>query len=265
MLAHGLRALAIVGGLLGLGTVPAHSDDMHSVRIDVERSLPLDVLERLAVEHPLVFRGSTPRGAAIYRERVNGVVLLASANTVATGVLVSDRGDIVTNEHVLRVAHRARGDEWVAVWFKPPGGIRPAKADFLLARVLQRDTKRDLAHIRLAQRVPSRANAVPLATTVPDVGHEVFTIGHLKTYLWSFGQGVVAQVRSDYQWQYADGIPRSATAIQTQAVATAGSSGSPLLNDAGAVIGIVVGSVTEAHGIYFAVSVEHVRELLRTR
>jgi S1-C subfamily serine protease len=235
---------------------------MQSVRIDVERGLPLDVLERLAATHPLVFRGSTPRGATIYRERVNGVVLLASTNTVATGVLVSDQGDIVTNEHVLRAAHRARGGEWVAVWFKPSAGTRPAKADFLLARVLQRDMRRDLAHIRLAQGVPSRATAVPLAISVPDVGQDVFTIGHPQTYLWSFGHGVVAQVRSDYQWQYGDGIRRSATAIQTQAVATAGSSGSPLLNDAGAVVGIVVGAVTEAHGIYFAVAVEHVRELL---
>jgi hypothetical protein len=52
---------------------------------------------------------------------------------------------------------------------------------------------------------------------MPHVGQDVFTIGHPKAYLWSFGQGVVAQIRPDYEWKYQDGILRSATAIQTQA------------------------------------------------
>ena len=41
-----------------------------------------------------------------------------------------------------------------------------------------------------------------------------------------------------------------------------GSSGAPLLDDKGAVVGIVVGSAADAEGVYFAVSVQHVRELL---
>jgi hypothetical protein len=36
-----------------------------------------------------------------------------------------------------------------------------------------------------------------------------------------------------------------------------------LLDDKGSVVGIVVGWAAEAQGIYFAVSVQHVRELLR--
>lgn len=41
-----------------------------------------------------------------------------------------------------------------------------------------------------------------------------------------------------------------------------GSSGAPLLDDTGAVVGIVAGSAAETQGVYFAVSVQHVRELL---
>jgi hypothetical protein len=62
------------------------------------------------------------------------------------------------------------------------------------------------------------------------VGQDVFTIGHPKAYLWSFGQGVVSQIRPDYEWRYQDGIPRSATAIQTRAPINPGDSGGPLLN-----------------------------------
>jgi len=148
------------------------------------------------------------------------------------------------------------------VWFKPSKGVRPAKRSFLLAKVLQRNQRRDLAHIRLAQLMPQTATVIPLASLMPNVGQEVFTIGHPKTYLWSFSQGVVSQIRPDYEWRYQDGIPRSATTIQTQAPVNPGNSGGPLLNEEGAVVGIVVGSATETEGVYFAVSVQHVRELL---
>ena len=97
---------------------------------------------------------------------------------------------------------------------------------------------------------------------MPAVGQEVFTIGHPKTYLWSFGQGVVSQIRPDYQWRYRDGIQRSTTTIQTQAPVSPGNSGGPLLDQEGAVVGIVAGSAAETDGVHFAVAVQHVRELL---
>ena len=249
-------------GLLCGAVLPACADDLTAVRVDLERTLPEQALEGFFASPPLVFRGVPPRGSMVYRERVNGVVLIASTNMVGTGVVVSEQGDIITNEHIVRDAHRARGDEWVAVWFKPSDGTRPAKTNFLLAKVLQRSERRDLARIQLAQLMPQTATVIPLASVMPYVGQDVFTIGHPKSYLWSFGQGVVSQIRSDYEWRYRDGIPRSATAIQTQAPVNPGDSGGPLLNDEGAVVGIVVGSATETEGVSFAVSVQHVREVL---
>jgi S1-C subfamily serine protease len=249
-------------GALWLIASPGSAEDLPRVRVDLERALPEEIFERFAASLPLVFRGVPRRGSAVYRERVNGVVLIASTDTVGTGVVVSGRGDIVTNEHIVRASHKARGDEWVAVWFKPSNGGRPSKSDFLLARVLRKNQRRDLAHIQLAQVMPSTATVVPLASLIPNIGQEVFAIGHPKTYLWSFSQGVVSQIRPDYEWTYRDGIPRSATAIQTQAPVNPGNSGGPLLNDEGAVVGIVVGTATEMDGVSFAVSVQHVRELL---
>ena len=110
--------------------------------------------------------------------------------------------------------------------------------------------------------MPPTATVVPLAAVVPDVGQDVFTIGHPRTYAWSFTQGVVSQIHHDYRWRYDDGVQRTATAIQTQAPINPGNSGGPLLNDAGAMVGVVVGSAAEAHGACFAVAVQHVRELL---
>jgi S1-C subfamily serine protease len=262
---HGIWVLgvSVVIGLLGVVASPASADDLGPIRVDVERALPEDALDRVLASPPLVFRGAPHRGSLVYRERVNGVVLIASTNTVGTGVVVSEQGDIITNEHVIRDAYKARGDEWVAVWFKPSNGARPAKSDFFLARILQRNQRRDLAHVQLAQLMPQSAVVIPLATVMPSIGQEVFTIGHPKTYLWSFSQGIVSQIRPNYEWKYPDGILRSATAIQTQAPINPGDSGGPLLDDEGAVVGIVVGSATETDGVYFAVSAQHVRELLR--
>jgi S1-C subfamily serine protease len=257
-----IKRLGASIGLLYAAVLPASADDLKAVHIDLERTLPEPALERLFAAPPLVFRGVPPRAPAVYRERVNGVVLIASTKTVGTGVVVSEHGDIITNEHIVRNAHRARGDEWVAVWFKPSDGVRPAKSNFLLAKVLQRSERRDLAHIQLAQLMPQTATVIPLASVLPDVGQDVFTIGHPKAYLWSFGQGVVSQIRPDYEWRYQDGIPRSATTIQTQAPINPGDSGGPLLNDDGAVVGIMVGSAMETEGVSFAVSVQHVREVL---
>lgn len=256
------RRLAAAAALLWLGVAPAAGADLAAIQLDVRQKLPEPALDALFAAQPITFRGVPARGPAIYRERVNGVVLIASTKTVGTGVVVSAAGDIVTNEHVVRDAHRAQGEAWIAVWFKPLNGVRPAKDQFLLARVVQRNERRDLAHVRLAQTLPTTASVVPLASGMPDVGQEVFTIGHPKTLLWSLTQGVVSQIRPDYQWRYEDGVARSATAIQTQAVVEAGNSGGPLLDDKGAVLGIVVGSPADVHGVYFAVSVQHVRELL---
>lgn len=253
---------AVAIGLLGLGLVGASADDLQPVRADLEHALPHKALKRFFDSHPLVFRGVPPRGSTIYRERVNGVVLIASTKAIGTGVLVSDQGDIVTNEHVVQAAHRAQGHEWVAVWFKPPPGARPARHSFLLAKVLQRNAQRDLAHIRVVDGLPSTARVVPLAAITPAVGQDVFTIGHPRTDLWAFGEGKVAQIRPNYRWKYDDGVARNATAIQTQAPVDPGSSGGPLLDETGAIVGIVVGSASPAQGVYFAVSVEHVHELL---
>src|SRR6266705_3455036 len=69
-------------GLLCVVVLPASADDLKPVRIDLERTLPEQALERVFAAPPLVFRGVPPRAPAVYRECVNGVVLIAPSNTV---------------------------------------------------------------------------------------------------------------------------------------------------------------------------------------
>src|SRR4029450_11627120 len=100
-------------GLLGIAVSPASADDLRSIRVDLERALPEQAVDRSLASPPLVFRGAPHRGSMVYRERVNGVVLIASTNTVGTGVVVSGHGDIITNEHTFRHRPKASGEEWV--------------------------------------------------------------------------------------------------------------------------------------------------------
>jgi serine protease Do len=261
MIARACAVLALLVALAG----PAAALDLGAIHAEVERALPREALESLGAPPPLVLRRAINPREAIYNQRVDGVVLLASTRTVASGVLVSEAGDIVTSEHLVQQAHRAAGEDWIAVWFHPVTPTAPALArpSFVLARVAQRDPRRDLARLRLVQPVPDTATVVPLGSMVPAAGKKVFTIGHPKSAGWTFGEGVVADVRPGFQWRYDDGITRSATAIQLSAPIATGSSGGPLFDERGAMVGVVVAAGGGTPGVGFAVAVQHVHELLQ--
>src|SRR5262249_36016959 len=148
--------------------------------------------------------------------------------------------------------------------FKPTGAARPDKDKFMLARVIRKLPLRDLALVRLVDPAPVTSTVLQIAAGVPEIGQEVFVIGHPKGYFWSLTQGIVSQIRPGHAWHYDDNIPRVATAIQTQAPINPGNSGGPLLSDDGSIVGIVAGGAEEAQGIFFAVAASHLLELTRS-
>jgi len=259
----------VVAAAMALAGAPARvpADDLDSVRAEVDRALPRDELARIVVPPPLVFRRSLTPVDLIYNQRVDGVVLLASTKTVATGVLVTEAGDIITNDHIVQHAQRVGADDWIAVWFRPsmPSQGTPL-GNFLLARVVQRDPGRDLARLQLAQPPPDSAAPIPLVSVVmPAVGKKVFPIGHPRSTGWRFAEGTVSVVHPDYRWDYGDGVPRRAAAIEMspQLQITTGNSGGPLFDERGVMVGVVAGSAASRQGVGFAVAVQHVHSLLQ--
>jgi S1-C subfamily serine protease len=240
------------------------AEELDAVRVEVERALPQQALVSIAVPPPLVFRRSLTPVDLIYNQRVDGVVLLASTKSVATGVLVSGSGDIITNDHIVQHAQRVGADDWIAVWFRPSSPSQAAPlGSFLLAQVVRREPGRDLARLRLAQPPPGTAIPIPLGTVTPAVGKKVFTIGHPGSKAWKFGEGTVSEIRTNYQWRYPDGVPREATAIRMEADIATGNSGGPLFDERGVMVGVVVGSATQQQGVGFAVAIQHVHDLLK--
>lgn len=245
--------------LCGVSWATHAAADMSTVRRDLAKALPRNEFQRKVADIVDV-RGP---GASVYKDRANGVVIVGGKGSIGTGALLNGQGEIVTNEHVARTAHRADGGEWLAIWFKPADGAQVDLEKFLTAKVIKKDPQHDLAIIRLTTPLPAGATLIPLASARQDVGSEVFVIGHPQGLFWSLTQGIISQIRPGWEWVAGDdGIRHKATTIQTQAPINHGNSGGPLLDPKGEILGIVSFGHADAQGLSFAIAVDHVRELM---
>lgn len=190
--------------------------------------------------------------AKIYKKYARSTVLIQNKGSLGSGALVSRSGYIVTNWHVVRGADR------VNVAFKPTDDRKNAtKEDLRPARVVKVDQIVDLALVQV-DSIPEDIAVIPLGS-IDDisVGSDVHAIGHPQGQQWSYTQGIVSQIRSDYKW-----LQFSATVIQTQTPINPGNSGGPLLDDNGKLVGINSFTQTGTDGLNFAVGVDEVKRFL---
>jgi hypothetical protein len=181
----------------------------------------------------------TPMSLEDLVARVSPAVVIVETS-VGRGSGVFVRPDtVITNAHV------AGSDLSVRV--------RRASGDVTTARVETVARDLDLAVLRLSS-APAEQAIVSLGTAGGiRAGQEVVAIGSALGVLQNtVTRGIVSGVRQ------AGGV----TLIQTDAAINPGNSGGPLVDRQGNVIGINTMGVASAQGISFAVSVDHVRELL---
>ncbi len=113
---------------------------------------------------------------------------------------------------------------------------------------IDQDGNRDLALIKLGQRLPGRrAN---LARSLQAVASRAYVIGAPKGYGFSISDGLVSQIR------YVDGFPQ----YQISNPISPGNSGGPVLDARGRLIGIVSWTKSDAQSVSFAIPT---REILR--
>jgi S1-C subfamily serine protease len=167
------------------------------------------------------------------------------AISVGSGVVIDERGTILTNWHVADSAPRLK------VIFA--NGLE-AEADVVGAK-----PDDDLAVIR-ARHIPDDLKPATLVSTGGlRPGDEVVAVGFPFAIGPSVSHGVVSGLKR--VWDFADGR-RMTNLIQFDAAANPGNSGGPLVNRNGEVLGIVTGILnpTEQHvfiGIGFAVPIEN--------
>lgn len=214
------------------------------------------LLGRLQPERPdLITRGANE--VELFRKVSPGVVLVVTKGGSGSGSVISADGQVLTNWHVVKGYKKS-----VSVVFKPTSGTAIKPSDVYAAQVINIDEVPDLALLQI-NSPPSNLTVLPLGTMAEvQVGADVHAIGHPAGEYWTYTRGFVSQVRPTYRWTVGDGLAHEATLIQTQTPINPGSSGGPLLSNAGRLVGVNSYQKPGQQGINFAVAVVDVVRFL---
>ena len=157
-----------------------------------------------------------------------------------TGFFVKEDGLLVTNRHVIDGKIKALAKLSSGEFFPVEG-------------VLSEDRSGDLVLLTLGVKGRSFPT-LSLTDTVIETGQPIIVIGSPLGREGTVSKGIVSEVKD---------IPNFGKVFQHTAPISKGSSGSPVLNMKGEVIGVVVGySIVEGESLNFAISVDRVKGLL---
>jgi S1-C subfamily serine protease len=242
-----LAAYVLVGAILLAGYAmiapPAHEITQEEIRGAVLHVLDTETLPSPEARAYEAIRGSVVRVRGLGHDEKRGEDIDRS---VGTGVVIVDKGVILTNLHVVADAERvqvvfADGSESEAT----VTGVRP---------------EHDLAVLQ-AQKVPDDLQAATMASTADlRMGDHVFAVGFPFAIGPSLTAGVISGLRREFHSP--QGKRLLTNLIQFDAAVNPGSSGGPLVTAKGEVVGIVTGSLNPTEqrvfvGIGFAVPIEN--------
>jgi S1-C subfamily serine protease len=193
-----------------------------------------------ATPRPTATATADPTVSAIFHRVGPSVVVVRAGDALGTGVIVADDGTILTANHVVA------GAKDINVTFADGTKSRAA--------VVLSDPRRDIAALTPAG-LPGTVVPATLGGAA-DVGAHVVAIGNPLGLAYSVSSGVISGLNRTADTN--DG--KYSGLIQFDASINPGSSGGPLLDAHGLVIGIVVSIANPAHedafaGIGFAVPI----------
>lgn len=145
---------------------------------------------------------------------------------------------VVTNRHVIENAYRAEVHSY-------NGSIYPVKG------VVAIDAEADIALLRV-EAPPNQVRPLVLDRTSPQEGESVLVIGNPFGLEGSVTNGIVSAVRD---------IPTFGRIIQITAPISPGSSGSPVVNMQGQVVGVATLQITGGQSVNFAIPSERISQL----
>lgn len=160
-------------------------------------------------------------------------------------------GVLLTNYHVIK--GMARGFARIAF------GSSKEKRNFRVVRVIGFDEEADLALLSIPE---AKKAGIPILPLIADpkkteVGETIYALGNPEGLVGTISPGIVsAELRSSKQ----------RARLQITAPISHGSSGGPVVNTRGEVIGVAVGSLSEGQNLNFAVPIQLIAPLvLRTK
>jgi putative serine protease PepD len=205
---------------------------------------------------------TTPSATQIYERDSTGVVAIkaitADGEDEGTGIVLNEKGLILTNDHVIEGA--------TSITVDASGSSKITRS----AKIVGEEANKDLALISVE---PSGLGlkALTLASSTPvQVGDAVYAIGNPYGLEETLTRGIVSALAREISAP--DGA-KITGAIQTDAALNPGNSGGPLLNEEGDVIGVnsqiasdastVGGSQPGSTGVGFAISSNTVAETVK--
>lgn len=157
-----------------------------------------------------------------------------------SGFFIDSKGSIITNHHVIEGAYSAT--------IKTSTG-----KEYSVHGIIAKDADADI--IKLSVNITdSNISFLKLSTSIPAEGQDVIVIGNPLGLESSVSTGIISSVRD---------IPDFGKILQITAAVSAGSSGSPVLNSNGEVIGIATFIFTEGQALNFAIPSEKILTLKR--
>lgn len=164
-------------------------------------------------------------------------------NGMGTGVVIDERGYILTNFHVVDGVVRIQ--------------VTLHDGRTLVGRQVAHDTKTDLAIIKVD--VPEKLAVIRMGTSSDLlVGESVIAVGNAYGYEHTVTRGIVSALHRPVQ---VSDTQKYHDLIQTDASINPGNSGGPLMNIDGDVIGINVAVRVGAQGIGFAIPIDEAMDV----
>jgi serine protease Do len=222
-------------------------EDMGKLRLTA-LAVALGVVGGVRTETRAQHARKTPVVEAVAKTRSSIVTISiprsGKKDAVGSGIIVDERGYIVTNRHVIGGAQTVY--------------VRLADKSTLTGHVVAVDPEHELAILRV--RAGKSLSALPLAPAGDlMVGERVIAVGHPFGYVNTVSTGIVSALDREIT------LPTGAILkhlIQTDASINPGNSGGPLLNINGELIGINVALREGAQGIAFAINADMVKRVL---
>lgn len=157
---------------------------------------------------------------------------------LGTGFFINDQGHLITNHHVMEGAYAATA--------KTQDG-----KSYPIVAVLAVSEKVDL--IRLAVDLPAEGRRwLPMTETLPAIADQVMVVGSPLGLEQTVSEGIVSAIRE---------IPDVGTVFQVSAPISRGSSGSPVVDRLGRVVGVVSFQSRVGQNLNFAVASNNLPKL----
>jgi len=148
-----------------------------------------------------------------------------------------DSGYVVTNYHVIEDAKR------IEIYTHN-------KKIHLFGEVEKIDEEHDLAIISTGYHHQYTVN---LTAEIPTVGTEIFVAGAPVGLAGSLSTGIISAIRDDVEFGF--------DCFQITAAISPGSSGGPVVNNSGNLLGVACSGRSDGNSLYFAVPAKHIVNL----